>query len=429
MPLQIATYQKEEQSRLRSQLSSLRTEYARRCQELDVEFLSVLNRYQRLNQQIRFQRSRLDAAGESVRERHLRLRSLDEDVLEKFIQAINAYYRVVIDYVDAETEQWKAHIRLRQFVSSLSPEGGERTYPDAELTALLAPLQHAGEILDGRPIARKVQWEVISSSEVSRFAILESVGLEFAVYLWNSGAVLVQPDFWEQSAELKVKRVLLSLDDRQIKAAAADPQPLRRFLEQARHRGVKVELLLGDPSWILPEARAGLWQIVETLKGFDFDGLHLDIEPDQLEEKLSSRERLTEFLETIRQAKIHSPWPVGVSIHPRYLGEGESGGHCVPCRLEEAGIREVAVMFYSLNTRKIVQTLKSVMQKHPGLLFSLAQSVEGELPPASSYAHKPRRQFEKAMQQLVAQLRAPNFGGLVIQSWQDWNEYIHENPL
>jgi hypothetical protein len=97
--------------------------------------------------------------------------------------------------------------------------------------------------------------------------------------------------------------------------------------------------------------------------------------------------------------------------------------------LEEAGIREVAVMFYSLNTRKIVQTLKSVMQKHPGLLFSLAQSVEGELPPASSYAHKPRRQFEKAMQQLVAQLRAPNFGGLVIQSWQDWNEYIHENPL
>jgi hypothetical protein len=62
-------------------------------------------------------------------------------------------------------------------------------------------------------------------------------------------------------------------------------------------------------------------------------------------------------------------------------------------------------------------------------MFSLAQSVEDELEPGNSYAHQPRRRFEKAMQRLFEQLRAPNFGGLVIQSWQDWNEYIHENPL
>jgi hypothetical protein len=429
MPLQIVTYQRAEQSRLRSQIVGLRTEYTRRSQELDIEFRSAVNRYQRLGQQINFQRARLDAARESVRERYLRLNALDEDVLEKYIQAVSAYYRVAVDYVDAETEQWKAHVRLRQFVSSLSAGEGERNYPDAELTRLLDPLQRSREALGGRPIAGKGRLSVASLSDAPPLAIPASVSQRFAVYVWNSHAVLAQPGFWKQSEAFKVGRVLLSLDGQQIKSVASDSKPLRLFLEKAHRRGVKVELLLGDPNWILPEGRDGLWQIVAALKDADFDGLHLDIEPDQLESGISGQERLNAFLETIRQAKKRSPWPVGISIHPRYLSEESSVGLCVPCQLEKAGVREVAVMFYSINTRKIVATLKPVMQKHPELTFSLAQSVERKLEPDTSYAHQPRRKFAESMRQLDEQLQAPNFGGLVIQSWQDWNEYMHENPL
>ncbi|HNJ73212.1 MAG TPA: hypothetical protein PL129_11960, partial [bacterium] len=60
---------------------------------------------------------------------------------------------------------------------------------------------------------------------------------------------------------------------------------------------------------------------------------------------------------------------------------------------------------------------------------SLAQSLERELGPENSYAHKPQTTFLQAMKQLQEQLRAPNFTGLVIQSWQDLGNYLHENTL
>ena len=69
------------------------------------------------------------------------------------------------------------------------------------------------------------------------------------------------------------------------------------------------------------------------------------------------------------------------------------------------------------------------MNQYPDLLFSLAQSLESELGPENSYVHKPQSIFIHAMQQLQSQLRAPNFTGLVIQSWQDLVSYLHENTF
>lgn len=44
-----------------------------------------------------------------------------------------------------------------------------------------------------------------------------------------------------------INRLLLSLNEKQIASIATHPAVLNKFLREARHQGVKIELLLGDP--------------------------------------------------------------------------------------------------------------------------------------------------------------------------------------
>lgn len=424
MPLEIISYRKNEQSRLNSQLISLRADFTRRDQELQHEFHALLNSYQQLVQQIKFQRTRLVAARELIRESGLRLRVMDGDVIEKYFKAINAYYRVAIENVEAESEHWKLHIRLRQFLAVAENQGRDH-YPETDVAMLLEPLHLASDFL-GNKDAKLVP---VKAAKPAEPVYPEIVSSQFAVYVWNFEQLINRTDFWGKKQSNAINRVLISLNAQEISAASANPARLAGFIRDARQRKKKVELLLGDPDWILPQFRAHLLNHIRALKQFEFDGLHLDIEPDQLESALTGERRLTEMLETIRQVMAISPWPVGVSIHPRYLQQESSHGVCVPCKLKEFGVKEIAVMYYSMNIQAIVSTLQSVMQQYPALVFSLAQSLERELGPENSYAHKPRRIFSDAMQQLQDQLQRSNFGGLIIQSWQDWENYLYENSL
>lgn len=425
MPLEIVSYRKNEHSRLNSQLISLRADYTHRDQELQHEFRTLLSSYQQLAQQIKFQHTRLEAARELIRERYLRLKIMDGDVIEKYFQAVNTYYRVAIENVEAESEQWKLHIRLRQFISLLEGEG-KNIHSGISLDKLIEPLQQAALLLanGGKPS---------SASSKQNSPALQSTkqtsSEPMAAYVWNLGNLIKQQSLWEKNPATEVNRLLVSLNEQEISQAATDSARLRKFLAEARQRGKKIELLLGDPDWILPEQREKLLLMVRKLSGINFDGLHLDIEPDQLESELTGKARLQELIETIRQVAAVSPWPIGISIHPRYLTAESSFDLCIPCELKAIGIKEIAVMYYSMNIANIVTTLKMAMKQYPDLVFSLAQSLERELAPENSYAHKPRQVFSNAMQQLRNQLQSPNFGGLIIQSWQDWESYLYENSL
>lgn len=424
MPLEIVSYRKHEQSRLGSQLVSFQTELSRREQELDLEFKSMLGRYHQLVQQIRFQHTRLDAARESVRERYLRLHALDGDVIEKYIQAINTYYRTALEYVEAESEQWKLHIRLRQFLSSVS-NGADPVNPQAERSSILEPLQNARQYFEQHNSTS----EQTPDSQQRAPVQAEANSAKYSVYVWNYGEVQARANFWKKTRKLGVSRILLSLNARQINAVAAKPVHLKNFLQHARRNGISVELLLGDPYWILPEERPHLLGIIKKLKHIHFDGLHLDIEPEQLSDAQIDKKTLKEFAETIRQTVAFSPWPVAVSVHHRYLAPESSLGICVLCQFEAMGVAEVTVMYYSINIANVVAALQPAMQRFPELRFSLAQSLEPELEPENSYAHKSQPAFRHAMQQLQNQLQASNFNGLVIQSWKDWEAFIDENPF
>lgn len=428
MPLEIVSYRKNEQSRLNSQLISFQAEYTRRDQELNLEFRSMLGRYQQLMQQIKFQQTRLDAARESVRERYLRLHALDGDALEKYIQAINTYYRTAIEYVEAEAEQWKLHVRLRQFVSTPGSTG-ETARSETDLAGMLEPLKKADQFFEKRSAKETKPLKVTHLNDQPTVSRSNSTSISFSVYVWNYDDIVNRPGFWEKSRSMQIDRVLLSLDEQQIASVVSHPAALNKFLQDAKHQGVKVELLLGDPDWILPKERIRLLEIIKRLKPINFEGLHLDIEPDQFAGELEGRDKLEAFLETIHQAARISPWPVAISIHPRYLAKETSFDLCIPCQLRERGIKEITVMYYAMNLNSIAMTMKSAMQQYPELMFSLAQSLEPELGVENSYAHKPQAFFRDTMQKLYNHLRASNFNGLVIQSLKDWEKYIHENPL
>ncbi len=427
MPLEIVNYRKNERSRLNSQLISLRSELTQREQELQHEFQTLFNSYQQVIQQIKFLHTRLTAAKQLIHERNLRVKVMDGDVIEKYFQAINSYYRIATEYIEAESEHWKIHIRLRQLTSTPQTAVNDKQKNDEsvkDLATLVDPLNQAKHFLKGgkKPLQSKQESYLLPTQT-------QPTDVTFSTYVWNFQNLIDRPYLWQQKSIERIKRFLISLDAEQIAYYSANPQKIQDFIDNAHRNGIKVELLLGDPGWILPQYRDRLIAIIRSLSAIKFDGLHLDIEPDQLEADLTGKARLLEFIETVRQAKNASPWPVGISMHHRYLNKNLSFDICMVCRLKLAGVKEIAVMYYSMNISGIVKTLKAALNKYPTMLFSLAQSVEPEIGPESSYYHHSVTVFNSAMQQLNDQLQAANFKGIDIQSWKDFESYLYENPI
>ena len=76
-----------------------------------------------------------------------------------------------------------------------------------------------------------------------------------------------------------------------------------------------VLLLLGDPAWINPADRPKLMALIRRFQNVPFDGLHLDLEVEQLGWPVPAA-RLQDWLNTVKEAKKRSPWPLSISAHP-----------------------------------------------------------------------------------------------------------------
>jgi hypothetical protein len=239
------------------------------------------------------------------------------------------------------------------------------------------------------------------------------------VYIWQSAAWLDGGGDWEALRSSGVGRILLSLDARQIQAAGtpAGAGRLRALLSRARAAGVGVDLLLGEPSWILPGHRQDLLRIIQRLKGFAFDGLHLDLEPDQLDTRRYSRDYLAaQLLHTLQAAARVSPWPLGISIHPRYFDRGTIQ-FCLGCALPQVPVAETALMIYTSNPEEAARRATAVMTEFPALRISIALSVEPSLERSESYAERGRSGLNAALAVLRSRLAGRGLDSILIQSW------------
>lgn len=209
-------------------------------------------------------------------------------------------------------------------------------------------------------------------------------------------------------------RLLLSFTPEQIAAWSGEAglARLSALEEAARQRGVRLEWLLGDPSWIDPERRPSLLKLLRRAKDLGFAGVHLDIEQDQLS---GDREALAaQFLDTVAEAKAAvGPLPLGISIHPRYL---EPGAPDYGSRLAGLNIAEVAVMIYATPASKAAARFAALVRAHRKLRLSLAVSVEKSLAPNQSFFALGRAGFLSLLPELSEKSQA----GVVVQSLEDF---------
>ena len=128
-----------------------------------------------------------------------------------------------------------------------------------------------------------------------------------------------------------------------------------------------------------------------------------------------------EWLATIQAARNISPWPVGVSIHPRYF-DPENGWPDLGPSLIRIGVSEVALMIYVTDAEMVRARASRIMEEMPQLRFSVSQSVEPSLSSQESHSGVGRERFLENMEQLKSQIAQPNFSGLIVQDWRYWQE-------
>lgn len=247
------------------------------------------------------------------------------------------------------------------------------------------------------------------------------------VYVWDSQLLLdrskIDLTFWKQFHPHGINRLLLSLDGQQIKDLAfqENKTDLLNFIARADEKDIRVELLLGEPLWILPKYRRDLLEIIQELEDIPFTGLHLDLEPNQLDQaRHDNKYLLTQLVHTLQSVRRVSPWPVGLSIHPRYL-DPHKNQLCLGFALSNLEINEIILMIYVANPVRVAQLALPILSRFPKLFFSIAQSVEPLLSVEESYAMRGRKQFQTRMRELrAAMVPAANFTTIAIQSWEDF---------
>lgn len=351
----------------------------------------------------------------------LRYAYLPGDVIEKVQRSRQEAYLAAVELIDAQARQ----LQQEAVLLSLSPAADQNRYllPSYANNSIDFEDQVMPTIAQTltlpEPILEQMQ------DEQSQALTTASNGL--SVYVWRSDRLPHQPGaqsrFFRRIQSQGIVRILVSFTPKQI--AALNDRSYRRelndFLAAAKQHGIRVELLLGEPVWILPQYRSALVDLIETFAAFPFEGIHLDLEPDQL--PVLDRDRawvLAQLCETIRQVKAATSLPVGLSVHYRYL-QKDNEADCLGCRLEALALNEIILMIYVANPVRVHEIADPILARFPGLKFSIAQSVEAELDPGESYHKLSKRRLFIQLHALSTQFDRPNFGSIVVQSWEELN--------
>jgi outer membrane protein TolC len=349
--------------------------------QLLMEARQTLDDYRTAEKNYDFALQRLGATREQLREKLLRSVYLPGDGLEQAQQSRLAEYQAAMELVEAWVQRLQTQARLLHLAPS---EAWSAAAP-------AAPAQPG-----------------------------------YTVYVWHSAELLARA---AQPATLladlrrrRIERLLLSFNAEQM-AALAGPDDRRRWvalLGLLQKQGLRVELLLGEPLWILEAHRPRLLALIRDLADFPLSAIHLDLEPDQIPSHAEGREDLwPQLLETVREVKAQTKLPVGLSVHSRYLDPQRPDGGWGP-RLAALGVDEVVLMIYVSDPQRAAAIAGPILRGLPGLDFSIAQSLEPVLSAAESHADQTCPQLEARLARLRGLLPEANVKGIVLQSWKEY---------
>ena len=424
LPWEFAKAERAQKNAEQASLKKLQYKLDMVSAQLLIDAEDYLQRYYAALENKRFAAQRAKTALETVRERSLRQAHIPGDVFEQLQASRFAYYRTAMDYVDSEIIELQSRVRLLAF-----HEEGARTQETA--------MQFDSVINENflKPLWSQTKTDLENEIPVLQcnYRNKHTIQMEgYGVYVWNSRKMfeLAQAGegFWEKIKEDKINRILLSFDARQLKELAQPmgEKRLRSFILKAKDWRISIGLLLGEPTWILPAYRENLLQIINKVQGMGVDLIHLDLEPNQLEDtKLPIQYLLAQLLRTVQVVSRITPLPLEIDLHPRYL-DAKANKFCFGCGLENLDSVGVTLMVYVKNPHRVADIVQSIMDEYPKISFSIAQSVEPLLSKKESYADVSKQDFHDALTELN-DLTNNRLQSIYIQSWQDYMDMHNAN--
>jgi outer membrane protein TolC len=373
----------------------------------------------------------LDAAKEVLRVATLRQARLDDG--DGFARMFNARYALLqagLQTIDATERAELATVELAAWAHSgcdHSPASG----PDAVSTALVPVLQALAAVpptsspstpsSSPTPAANPGQGSALRTLSMSTSLSKPrsaSTSTYLAWYVWNGQALLQAPHELRKLPPGS-ERLLLSFTAPQLQALTQPQgsQQLARLVAKARLLGLQIELLLGEPLWVLPSHRQDLLDLLGRVRHLPFSALHLDLERSQLPEQ-DQPQWDQGVLDTLSAAKGVVAWPIALTTHYRDL-ESADFVH----QLYAAGASELTAMVYVSNPQRAADIARPLLQGPAGLQWSIAQSVERTLPPQESSHSVGQAAALQRWHSLAQSLSGtPGFRGIAVQSWEEFKE-------
>ena len=367
----------ERRARIAEQQLAVQVEQAQR----DEQTIALQGEITKSEADSRLQVQKLRAAQRLLAEKTLRMEALPGTGYEAWLQARTRLATVELD----QLLSWQ---RLQEWHIELAALSG---------CALLAA--------DTQPENRSMRAEVGLSAPAEKPAR--------GVYVWEIEALLNAPN--KEIPRLQahgINRVLLSLNAPQVRDLPKTRARLRPLLDELHAASMQVELVFAEPTWMYPKQRPGLLKLLNDLQGLPFDGIHLDLEVEQLPEWQKSPARAQRWwLETVNAVAEATALPLGLSMHYRHLA-----APAVMQALRASKLKRLAIMAYVTRPARQLEIMRQAVQVFPGRGLDLALSIEASLPPENSYATRPSELFID-----FARLSAPldPSPGLLIQSWEE----------
>jgi|GEM_PF-6146173 len=352
---------------------------------------------------VKFAQKRLEAAMEAYKIAKLRDVVNPGDTIYNIIKSQYNLYQVSNDYLEAQLDLMKAQADILGLDNNL----------------------HCSDQLEDQNSS--IIGNIMRVFKNPLF-FKESKKFSLGFYEWDGLQLyktLGDKTFWK-SLPPHTNRIFLSFSGKQINHIISDPNETRllsEFISKASQRGIKIELLLGDPTWAL-DNRESLIKIITELSKFSFSGIQLDIEKSQLPPKEQSL-WYTGIVKTIKEVKEHSNTPIGLSLNYKEAKDSK-----LLDNLYKAGLSEVVIMFYTTNTDRIKQIITPIIKAHPELSFSIAQSIEPTtvLPKDETYVSIGKEGALKSWVKLYQYFsKFTNFRGIIVQSLKDFLGAKNEN--
>jgi outer membrane protein TolC len=379
--------------------------------------LTVKERFRIRNNEhinVRFGTTRLQAGAELLREKKIRVDRIDGDVLEQLQKARYNYYRVAVDYIEAEARLLNSAAGMLRYC----PENRNEAVAAKDSRTIIEPLNEPVRVVNQYS-------EQVGEPDGP---LENQAGL--AVYLWQSQLYIDGSNSVEIFKQQNIRKILISLNAEQLESLKSETAQLQfeQFLDSCRIAGITPGVLLGEPTWILPGYRQDLLKILQFLNDFSFEQVHLDIEPYQLNVEAYGIVYLSaQLLRTLQMAKEVSDHPIEISIHPRLLNTEEIGW-CFGCGLSNLDLERVVVMIYKTDVHEVRKKMSAFASQYPDLELAVAQSVETILGPKNSYAQYGLARFMDLLPNLMGGVGGDDWkGDVYIQDWASLIKMLKNN--